>query len=121
MHVFTEAKKLGDRLVVSVASDAAVQEIKGKAPIHTEQERLSLVQHIDIVDTAFIGDEILGAYSFFSEFVPDVIALGHDQATLGEHISSFIQDKGYPTTVVTLSRYSDGNTRSSTIKANLGI
>ena len=121
LHVFMEAKELGDRLFVSVASDAAVQEIKGNAPIHTQQERLSLVQHIDIVDTAFIGDETLGSYSFFAEFVPDVIALGHDQSGLEKNILSFIQKHGYQTKLVSLSRYKDGVTRSSTIKANLGI
>ena len=66
-HIFTfeEAKKLGDVLVVSVARDIAIETIKGKKPLHSEEERLALVNHINIVEDAFLGDEKLGVYSFF--------------------------------------------------------
>ncbi len=121
LHAFEEAKKLEGKLIVSVASDKAVESIKGKAPIHTEDERLALVQHIDVVDEAFVGDQELGVYSFFSTLMPDVIALGYDQDGLKEDLQKFFQTHGYTTELVTLSIYKDGKTKSSSIKSELGL
>ncbi len=121
LHAFEEAKRQGEKLVVSVASDAAVESIKGKAPIHEEDERLLLVQHIDVVDDAFVGDEELGVYSFFSSLMPDVIALGYDQEGLKTDLQRFIEVNNYKTELTTLSMYKDGKTKSSSIKTELGL
>lgn len=121
LHAFQEAKALGDRLVVSIARDKIVEQIKGKAPIHDEAERLGLVQHIEIVDDAFLGDEELGVYSFFSDVKPDVIALGYDQQELKQDIERFLEESGNKATLVTISAYKDGATKSSGIKNELGL
>ncbi len=121
LHAFQEAKKLGEKLVVSVARDAAVKSIKGKVPIHKEQERLSLVQHIDVVDEAFLGDEELGVYSFFNELKPDIIAVGYDQEGLREDIQKFLKVNNGNANIVMLSIYKDGKTKSSSIKTTLGL
>jgi FAD synthetase len=121
LHAFQEAKKLGDRLVVSIARDVSVENIKGKTPIHSEEERLRLVQHIDVVDEAFLGDEELGVYSFFSELKPDIIALGYDQDGLKLDLERFIKKHNYKAKIVTLSIYKEGKTKSSSIKKKLGL
>jgi len=122
-HIFTfeAAKKLGDTLVVSVARDAAVEQIKGKRPLHSEEERLALVKHIDIVDDAFLGDEEQSVYSFFSEFVPDVIALGYDQDALKADIEQFLSGHNIDATCVTLPAYKPEEMKSSKIKESFGI
>ena len=121
IYAFEQAKKLGERLIVSVASDVAVKIIKGRVPIHSQNERLALVQHVDIVDEAFIGDEELGVYSFFLSVVPDVVALGYDQDMLKADLKQYIEKSNHTTHVVTLPIYRDGKTKSSSIKADLGI
>ncbi len=121
LHAFEEAKKLGDKLIVSVASDVAVKSIKGKLPIHTQDERLSLVQHLDVVDEAFVGDEELGVYSFFETMKPEIIALGYDQDGLMQDLKRFMNERNYTARIVILSMYKDGNTKSSSIKNELGL
>lgn len=121
LHAFKEAKQLGETLMVSVASDAAVKSIKGQAPIHTQDERLALVRHIDVVDEAFIGDEALGVYTFFKQSIPDVIALGYDQQALQEDIEQFMKENQINAELALLSTYNDGKTKSSTIKTALDI
>ncbi|EKD68199.1 MAG: Cytidylyltransferase [uncultured bacterium] len=122
-HIFTfeKARKLGDTLIVSVARDRAIKKIKGKNPLHTEDERLALVRHIDMVDEAFLGDEELGVYSFFKKFVPDIIALGYDQPELKKDVEAFIATNEYHTICITLPPYKNGKTKSSTIKKSLGL
>ncbi|PIR75282.1 MAG: FAD synthase [Candidatus Magasanikbacteria bacterium CG_4_9_14_0_2_um_filter_42_11] len=122
-HIFTfeEAKKLGDKLVVSVARDSAVEKIKGKKPLHAEEERLALVKHIDIVNDAFLGDEEQSVYSFFSEFVPDVIALGYDQDALKVDIETFLKEHNITATCLTLPAYKPEQMKSSKIKESFGI
>ncbi|HBB37712.1 MAG: Cytidylyltransferase [Candidatus Magasanikbacteria bacterium GW2011_GWD2_43_18] len=121
MHTFEEAKKLGDTLIVSVARDKAVETIKAKFPLHSEEERLNLVRHIDIVDDAILGDEEQSVYSFFDKFIPDIIALGYDQDALKEDIETFIATHDYATTCVTLPVYKNGDMKSSRIKETLAI
>ncbi|PIR76570.1 MAG: FAD synthase [Candidatus Magasanikbacteria bacterium CG10_big_fil_rev_8_21_14_0_10_42_10] len=122
-HIFTfeEAKKLGDILVVSVARDSAVENIKGKKPLHAEEERLALVKHIDIVDDAFLGDEEQSVYSFFAEFVPDVIALGYDQDALKADLETFLKARRIATSYITLPAYKPEQMKSSKIKESFGI
>jgi len=121
LHAFLDARKHADRLVVCVARDSAVTEIKGTAPIHSEEERLALVQHIDIVDSACLGDTAQGVYSAIGEVKPDVIALGYDQHELKQSLTTFLAQHGQSTPPVRLEAYGQGQMKSSTKKASLGL
>ncbi len=80
LHLFRQAKKLGDKLVVVVARDCNVKKIKGQAPLHNEKERLEFLRHIDLVDEVLLGDKA-DMYKVIEKVRPDVIALGYDQRT----------------------------------------
>ncbi|PIR03190.1 MAG: FAD synthase [Candidatus Magasanikbacteria bacterium CG11_big_fil_rev_8_21_14_0_20_43_7] len=121
LHAFEEAKKLGDHLIVCVGRDKAVEEIKGTLPIHSEDERLRLVKHVDLVDDAFLGDEAQGIYSFFENIQPDVIALGYDQHDLRDDIEVYMKAHHAHAVLVNLPAYKQGDTKSSTIKHALGL
>lgn len=121
LYALKKAKKLGDTLIVSVTRDSVVKKIKGKAPIHSEKERLELVQNLYIVDKAFLGDSNLGRYSFFKKLKPDYVALGYDQYDLKSDIEKFIKKNGYISSIVILPTYNNGKTKSSNIKQTLGL
>lgn len=54
----SEAKDLGDRLVVGVNSDASVSRLKGPTrPLQDQQSRAELLSHLEMVDIAIIFDE----------------------------------------------------------------
>jgi FAD synthetase len=77
----SEAKKLGDRLVVVVARDANVERIKGKLPRDNEQIRLANVQAIPEVDEAKLGyEDYKKRLQVITDAQPQVICLGYDQA-----------------------------------------
>ena len=72
-----EALKRG-KLTVVVARDRNVQRIKGRFPVHDEDERLSLVRQAAPGATVVLGD----AHDFLvpvKAVDPDLILLGYDQ------------------------------------------
>ena len=76
-------------LTVSVARDSAVQRVKGMRPKHSEEERLNLVKAHPLVDDAILGDED-GYMKHIRANMPDIIALGYDQA--GEYVQRLEED-----------------------------
>ena len=78
IHYLTEARKLGDELVVVVARDSTAERLKHR-PIVPEAQRLEMVAALKPVGRATLGHEG-NIYDILSEIRPDVIALGFDQA-----------------------------------------
>lgn len=72
-----EAAKLGDRLVVVVASDATVKKRKKREAI-PQKQRLEVVRSLKPVDDAVLGDDS-DWYKTLREINPDILALGYDQ------------------------------------------
>lgn len=57
IKLLQRAKDLGDYLVVGVVADAAIKELKGKdRPIQSQQDRATILEHIDIVDEVMMQD-----------------------------------------------------------------
>ena len=78
-HVLTltEARKLGDLLVVVVATNETVEKRKGKKPLHDAEYRCAMVSALKPVDLAVVGEsDWMGT---FARVKPDVVAFGYDQ------------------------------------------
>ena len=78
IHYLTEAKKLGDELVVVVARTSTAERIKHR-PIVSEAQRVEMVAALKPVDRAVLGNEG-NIFDILTDVRPDVIALGFDQA-----------------------------------------
>ncbi|MEM2870122.1 MAG: adenylyltransferase/cytidyltransferase family protein [Thermoplasmata archaeon] len=100
LYYLTEAKKLGDRLVVVVARDETARRLK-RQPIVPEHLRLEMVRALKPVDEAVLGDRE-DFYRVVKEIDPDVIALGHDQAHDPEKIKRELAERGLRAEVVRL-------------------
>lgn len=74
--LFREARKLGDRLVVSLTSDEYVAKGPGR-PVFTEDQRLAWVKELRSVDEAFICREKTGVDAI-NKVKPDIYAKGRD-------------------------------------------
>lgn len=85
-YFLTEAKKLGDELIVSVAQDSVIEKIKKRKPAHSMQERIQGLIELNIADEIIPGNEQINTWEILKEFQPNVIALGHDQDKLKEAI-----------------------------------
>lgn len=78
VHLFNEAKKRGDVLIVAVNDDASVQKVKGPArPIFPLQERLEILEAIDVIDyLTFFSQKT--PQKIISQLLPDVLVKGGD-------------------------------------------
>ena len=56
IHMFTQAREYGDRLIAVVARDKNVEKIKGIGPMHADTERLEFLRHIDLIDEVMLGN-----------------------------------------------------------------
>lgn len=80
LRVLSEAKKLGDVLLVALNSDRSVREIKGPGrPILPEGERAELIAALEMVDYVTLFDEP-DPRNLLREVKPDVLVKGGDWA-----------------------------------------
>ncbi len=98
LYFLSEARKLGDELVVVVARDQTARRLKHD-PYVPEQLRREMVESLKPVDRA-----ILGSTSDIYETVvaekPQIIALGYDQVWNVEEIERECARRGVPVRVV---------------------
>lgn len=75
----TQAKKLGDWLLVVIARDKAVERIKGKLPTKTERQRKYQVQQSQIADRVVLGSKTYNYFRTLRTHKIEQIGLGYDQ------------------------------------------
>jgi FAD synthetase len=100
LYYLSEAKKLGDRLVVVVARDETASRLK-RRPIVPEHLRLEMVRGLKPVDEALLGDRD-DFYKVVEMVRPRIIALGHDQSHDPGRIKKELGDRGLDVEVVRL-------------------
>jgi len=87
IHTLNDAKKLGDVLVVVVATDKTAIKMKKREPLHSAELRQELVSSLNMVDLCIIGDED-DIFKTVDLVKPQIIALGYDQT----HQEKFITE-----------------------------
>ena len=88
-----EAKELGDELVVVVARDETVVQVKGRKPHHNEQERIDALRAVPVVDRVMLG-HVGDKYAIIEEIKPDVICLGYDQTSFVDSLAQELASRG---------------------------
>ncbi len=102
LHTIEQARKLGDTLVVVVATDKNIVKNKGREPVTKQEWRVKLVAAIRGVDVSLAG----GAgsiYDTLEKVRPDVVALGYDQIHNPADIEAEARRRGLDLSVVRLS------------------
>ncbi len=79
IQFFKEASQFGD-LYVAVGSDQTLYELKGRAPIITEEERLFMIKAVRYVKDAYIsrGSGLLDFMDVLEQVQPDVLIVNED-------------------------------------------
>ena len=79
---FNEASAYGD-LYVAVGSDKTVYDLKGRAPINSEDERLFMINSVGYVKDAFVahGSGMLDFLDEFKSLQPDIFIVNEDGNT----------------------------------------
>jgi cytidyltransferase-like protein len=97
-----QARKLGNTLVVVVATDKTVAKNKGRDPVTSQEWRVRLVDAIRGVDVAIPGGQG-SIYDTLEKVRPDVVALGYDQTHNPADIEAEAKRRGLDLSVVRLS------------------
>jgi len=105
-----KAKELGDELFVIVSRDSMVQH-KSK-PILPEQQRLQVVETLEMVDHAELGSE-RDIFEPLTLIKPDIIALGFDQYFDENKLQEDLEKRHIPSKVIRLLYHDSGNLSST--------
>ncbi|MGA3111107.1 MAG: adenylyltransferase/cytidyltransferase family protein [Candidatus Bathyarchaeia archaeon] len=111
-----DAKKAGGenaKLIVIVARDITVEKTKGRKPIMSEDQRLSLVESLKVVDEAVLGFEHLDIGGFIEKIKPDVIALGYDQEEMEKRVSQYVTEHNLDLKIVRIGKFEADDLGSS--------
>jgi FAD synthetase len=92
VHYLTEAAKLGDELVVVIATDRSVRARKHE-PVLPQEMRCALVAALKPVTRAVVGHED-DHYKTVEEQRPDVIALGYDDYHRVDEVRAELAKRG---------------------------
>jgi FAD synthetase len=114
IYYLKEAKKLGDKLAVVVATDSTVRRLKHE-PVNHQEVRLNLIKELKIVDEAYLGHED-DMYEIVKEINPDIIALGFDQFHDEKNIKVELKKRKIKAKVVRLNEFKDGSDLEGTRK-----
>src|SRR5215211_9270435 len=78
VRYLTEARRLGDALLVAINSDRTVRELKGSnRPIFDQTERAEILAGLRAVDYVTIFDDV-SPRRLIAELLPDVLVKGGD-------------------------------------------
>lgn len=99
-----QAKALGEYLVVIVARDTTVRQIKGRLPDHSERERVAAVKTSNLADKVVLGEKG-DKYHVLRKYKPSVIALGYDQFTFTFRLEKFLIDNKMDAKIVRMNPY----------------
>ena len=78
VRYLTQARSLGDALLVAINSDRTVRELKGETrPVFAEAERAEILAALRVVDYVTIFDDI-SPRSLIANLLPDVLVKGGD-------------------------------------------
>ncbi|MFH1427158.1 MAG: adenylyltransferase/cytidyltransferase family protein [Patescibacteria group bacterium] len=105
-----QAKKYGDCLIVVVARDKNVKELKKRLPVKKENCRLKDVKNLKIVNKAVLG-ALKDKLKVIRKHKPDIICLGYDQPSDINELKNIFKGK-----IIRLLPYKEEKYKSSLIK-----
>lgn len=111
----SQAKALGDDLVVVIARDETVKRIKGRLPDTKEKARVQAVKKSGIATKVVLGNTG-DKYAVIRKYKPNVLALGYDQFTFTFRLEKFLIDHKLSVKIVRLKPYAPDVYKSSLIR-----
>lgn len=118
-HLLSEAKKLGDRLVVVLALDAVVRRLKGRDPMHPYNERFARLSSSQLASAIIPSDKTESTYYVIHSIKPDVVVFGYDQQELREDFAQYLKKTEQNIPTVTLAAFEPERYKSSLINHQL--
>ena len=115
IYFLQKAKEQGDNLVVVVARDSTIKEVKKITPKYTENQRVEHIRDLKIADKAVLGYEA-DKYEIIEEINPDVIALGYDQEKFADKLKEEMAKRKMNPRIVRIGPYKEHQYKSSKLR-----
>jgi len=115
-YFLREAKRHGDFLIVVVARDKTVKQLKGKYPDQKEKTRLNVVKNLENIDEAILGNKGGDKFEVIRKIRPATICLGYDQHYFADELEKELNRMGLESEVVRLKSYKPHKYKTSIIK-----
>ena len=115
IYFLKKAKSLGDRLIVVVAKESTIKEVKGITPKYDEKQRVEHIRDLRIADKVMLGYEA-DKYEVIEEINPDVIALGYDQDGFADKLKEEMANRKMNPKIVRLGSYKEEHYKSSKLR-----
>ena len=107
-----QADELGDEVVVVVARDATVLDVKGQLPRMNETDRVSAVAAHPGVTSAHLGHHE-DKYRIIEDLKPDILLLGYDQQAFTDSLKQALVDRGVHVHIMRAKPYQQDVYKSS--------
>lgn len=115
LYYLKRAKAYGDKLVVVIAKDKTIQDVKGFTPKYNEKERVEHVRELPYVDQVVLGYD-KDKYEIIEEVNPDIICLGYDQTTFTDNLQEKLKQRGLKSQVFRIGSYKEQLYKSSKLR-----
>ena len=112
-----EAKLHADKLVVALALDEVVTELKGRAPLHSWADRSRALVESGLVHEVIAGDRQLGMYTAITLHAPNAILVGYDQISLVKDLRRFLTESSLSIPIIILKPYKPDQFKSSLLNS----
>lgn len=104
-HFLHEASRHGDELIVAVARDEVVKELKGRQPRYSIEERMRAIKEAHIAHVVKAGDRVTGSWQIIRHIAPDVVATGYDQEAIRKSLCEVFPKEERLFTIVEIGPY----------------
>ncbi|MBU2613575.1 adenylyltransferase/cytidyltransferase family protein [Patescibacteria group bacterium] len=112
---FRQAHEQGDKVVVIVARDSTVVDVKGDLPSTNETDRLQVIQEHPLVDEAMLGN-LDDKFRIIEEIQPDIICLGYDQESFTDMLDVELTRRGLAISIIRCHPYFPDTYKSSLLR-----
>jgi len=114
-YFLKQAKSYGNYLIVVLARDKTIEQLKNRKPLNNEKKRKANLEKIDIVDKVLLGN-LKDKYKVIEEQKPDIICLGYDQKFFVNSLKQELAKRNLNIKIVKLKPYKPEIYKSSKLK-----
>lgn len=118
LYFLRQARKHGDSLVVVLARDITVRQLKKELPVNSERQRASNLEAQHIADKIILGSTA-DKYKIIEQEKPDIICLGYDQKFFTALLEAELKKRKIRAKVVRIGPYREDIYKSSILKQQL--
>jgi len=118
VNFLRQARKYGDYLIVIIARDKTVLNIKKSLPRYQEKKRLAEIIKSNLTDKAVLGS-LRDKYQVVKKYQPAVICLGYDQKKFINQLAEKLKQFKLKTKIVRLKPYRPKIYKSSKLNGDL--